>query len=80
MELQEFKAELTDLIKLQQEKVDKIHSTNLGAANLFSEYRLLKDLELLKEELGSDQIRAGMLISSMCLRNPGIAAIFSPFT
>lgn len=80
MKLKELKDYIIDLVKSQQGIVDKINSTNIGVEDLFSEYWLLKDFELLQEQIDNNESRVGILITLLCIRNPRLATFFSPST
>ena len=73
-----------ELLTIQREKVELIKATSEGVANLYSEYKTLKDLELIQECItrisnegdAQNQIwQAQVVLPFIIQRNPKLAGI-----
>jgi hypothetical protein len=51
MAIETIRSKVLVLLETQRGTVDRINSTHTGVENLFSEYKILKDLELIQEQL-----------------------------
>ncbi len=62
-----------------RDRIHAIESTHIGMPDLFSEHRILKDMELLQEGSAyKTPLQMGLLVALMIKRHPKLSQILYP--